>query len=120
MLELLQPTIVSNQRRSNLIVFLAKVCETKEHAEAFLKGSMYANRLSYFKNLEGAYGRGDEYEGAIMPLLMIRLYAKGHGPDHRRSSKQHHNDRRGSCCSGYRESQMVRSLECILHVCGPI
>ena len=52
-----------------MIVFLAKVFEKKEHAEAFLKGSMYANRLSYFKNLEGAYGRGDEYEGAIMPPL---------------------------------------------------
>ena len=52
-----------------MIVFLAKVFEKKEHAEAFLKGSMYANRLSYFKNLGGAYGRGDEYEGAIMPPL---------------------------------------------------
>ena len=52
-----------------MIVFLAKVFEKKEHAEAFLKGSMYANRLSYFKNLRGAYGRGDEYEGAIMPPL---------------------------------------------------
>ena len=52
-----------------MIVFLAKVFEKKEHAEAFLKGSMYANRLSHFKKLEGAYGRGDEYEGAIMPPL---------------------------------------------------
>ena len=25
-----------------------------------------------------------------------------------------------SCCSGHPESQMVRSLQCILHVCGPI
>ena len=52
-----------------MIVFLAKAFEEKEHAEAFLKGSMYANRLSHFKKLEGAYGRGDEYEGAIMPPL---------------------------------------------------
>ena len=52
-----------------MIVFLAKVFEKKEHAEAFLKGSMYANRLSHFKKLEGAYGRGDDYEGVIMPPL---------------------------------------------------
>ena len=52
-----------------MIVFLAKAFEEKEHAEAFLKGSMYANRLSHFKKLEGSHGRGDEYEGAIMPPL---------------------------------------------------
>ena len=53
-----------------MIAFLAKVFNKREHAEAFLKGSMYANRLSYFKDIEGAdNARGDEFEGAIMPPL---------------------------------------------------
>ena len=63
-----------------MIVFLAKVFDKKEHAEAFLKGAMYANRLSYFKEMEGRdNARGDDYEGAILPPLgglVVELDAK--------------------------------------------
>ena len=52
-----------------MIIFLAKVFQLKEHADAFLGGEIYANRLSYFKRLEDSDVRGDRYEGAILPLL---------------------------------------------------
>ena len=52
-----------------MIFFLVKVFQKQEHAEAFLRGEMFANRLSYFKKIESHDGRGDEDEGAIMPQL---------------------------------------------------
>ena len=52
-----------------MIFFLAKIFAKKVHADAFVSGSMFANRLSYFKRIENRDGRGDEYEGAIIPEL---------------------------------------------------
>ena len=52
-----------------MIFFFAKVFAKKEHADAFVSGSLFANRLSYFKRIENRDGRGDEYEGAIIPEL---------------------------------------------------
>lgn len=52
-----------------MIFFLAKVFQQSEHTDAFLRGEMFANRLSYFKKIEGHDGRGDENEGAIMPQI---------------------------------------------------
>ena len=48
------------------IHFLVKVFEKKEYADDLLKGSLFVNRLSYFKKIEGSDGRGDKDEGAIM------------------------------------------------------
>ena len=50
-----------------MIFFLVKVFEQEAHAHDFVNGTMFANRLSHFKKLEGDEGRGDEHEGAIMP-----------------------------------------------------
>ena len=52
-----------------MIFFFAKIYEKVEHADAFIRGSLFANRLSYFKRIENLDGRGDKYEGAIMPRL---------------------------------------------------
>ena len=52
-----------------MIFFFAKIFEKKEHADDFVRGSLFANRLSYFKRIENREGRGDKYEGAIMPRL---------------------------------------------------
>ena len=52
-----------------MIVFLAKVFSEPGHADDLIKGKLYANRLSYFKNIEGDPTRGDPEEGAIMPQL---------------------------------------------------
>ena len=51
-----------------MILFLAKVFEQEKHALAFMRGDLFANRLWHFKKLEDGEHRGDEYEGAIMPL----------------------------------------------------
>ena len=61
-----------------MIQFLVKVFSEPEHADKFLRGELYARRLSWFKKLEGDEGRGDEYEAAIMPQrenLIITLAA---------------------------------------------
>ena len=50
-----------------MIHFLVKIFSEKGHAEKFLRGELYARRLSWFKRIEGDDGRGDEYEAAIMP-----------------------------------------------------
>ena len=47
------------------IIFLAKFFQEATHADDFLGGILYANRLSYFKSIEKGIGRGDEYEGGI-------------------------------------------------------
>ena len=52
-----------------MIFFFAKIYENEEHADAFVIGSLFANRLCYFKQIENRDGRGDKYEGAIMPRL---------------------------------------------------
>ena len=49
-----------------MIFFLAKFFREKEHANDFIRGQLFANRISYFKRIEGHDGRGDEDEGAIM------------------------------------------------------
>ena len=52
-----------------MIFFLAKVFDQEEYARAFMRGDIFANRLSHFKMIEDGERRGDEYEGAIMPQL---------------------------------------------------
>ena len=52
-----------------MIVYLAKVFKRQEHADRFILGEMYCNRLSWFKKLEDLDGRGDTDEGAIVPQL---------------------------------------------------
>ena len=49
-----------------MIFFLAKFFHEEEYANDFVRGRLFANRLAYFKQIEGDDGRGDEYEGAIM------------------------------------------------------
>ena len=49
-----------------LIFLLAKFFREEKHANDFVEGRLFANRLSYFKKLEGDKGRGDEDEGAIV------------------------------------------------------
>ena len=51
-----------------MIFFLVKVFQEQDHADDFIRGKMFANRLCYFKKLEDQDGRGDEEEGAIMPF----------------------------------------------------
>ena len=61
-----------------MIFFLVKFFQKKEHASDFVKGKMFANRLSHFKRIEDHDGRGDEYEGAIMSKsdsLVLKLEA---------------------------------------------
>ena len=48
------------------IFLLVKVFRKKEYAEDFVRGKMFANRLSYFKGIEDDEGRADEDEGAIV------------------------------------------------------
>lgn len=49
-----------------MIIFLVKIYQSAEHADAFVGGTMYANRLSYFKKIGDTGGvRGDADEGAI-------------------------------------------------------
>ena len=62
-----------------MIVYLAKVFEKQEHADEFIRGEMYCKSLAWFKMLEDGDGRGDTYEGAIVPQLeglVITLEAK--------------------------------------------
>ena len=49
-----------------MIHFLVKVFSEQDHADKFLRGEVYARRLSWFKKLEGDDERADEYEAAIM------------------------------------------------------
>ena len=62
-----------------MIFFLAKFFHEQEYANGFVRGRLFANRLPYFKQIEGDDGRGDEYEGAIMSGsndLTVTLTAK--------------------------------------------
>ncbi len=42
--------------------YFARVFAQNAHAEAFMKGRLYANRVSYFRKIEDDTERGDEYE----------------------------------------------------------
>lgn len=56
-----------------------KVFKEKQYADSFIRGELYANRLSWFKKIEASDGRGDEYEGAAMlqrDNLVIKLTAR--------------------------------------------
>ena len=66
----------------SLIFFLCKFFEKDKYASDFLKGKLYANRLSYFRNLEepDRVRRSDQHEGIIawgQPGL-IRVEINGH------------------------------------------
>ena len=52
-----------------MIFYMAKVFNKLEHADKFIQGEMYCNRLSWFKKLEDRDGRGDTDEGAIVLQL---------------------------------------------------
>ena len=49
-----------------MIHFLMKIYAEKQHADSFRSGELYANRLSWFREIEDTEGRGDEYEGAAL------------------------------------------------------
>ena len=48
------------------IYLLVKLFSDQDHANRFLRGELYARRLSWFKNLAGDYERGDEHEAAAV------------------------------------------------------
>ena len=50
----------------------ARVFAQNAHAEAFMKGRLYANRVSHFRKIEDDSERGDEYEATklLMPSEM--------------------------------------------------
>ncbi|MGM0582965.1 MAG: hypothetical protein ACQETL_19975 [Bacteroidota bacterium] len=52
---------------SKTIFFFVKVFSKKNHAEDFLRGTLYSNRLAFFKKLEEAVqaNRGDKHEALI-------------------------------------------------------
>lgn len=52
-----------------MIFFLVKIFEEKKYADDLMRGKMFANRLSNFKKIEDGEGRGDAFEGAVMPQL---------------------------------------------------
>ncbi len=61
------------------IFFLAKFFDRKQYADDFLQGKLFLNSLRYFKDIEGADGRGDQNEGAIVNPLqdgILKLTAK--------------------------------------------
>jgi hypothetical protein len=52
---------------SKTIFFFVKVFDRQEYAEDFVKGNLFANRLSFFRKYEeeGAGNRGDKHEGVV-------------------------------------------------------
>ena len=50
-----------------MILYFVKFFSKKKHAHDFMQGKVYANRLSYFKDIEGKddSGRADRHEGVI-------------------------------------------------------
>lgn len=52
--------------------YFARVFAQNAHAEAFVKGRLYANRVSYFRKIEDDPDRGDKYEAAqlLNPVKM--------------------------------------------------
>lgn len=47
-------------------LFLLKIVEKQEYALSLLQGEIYANRLAYFRGLEGDQEREDHSEGVIL------------------------------------------------------
>ena len=62
-----------------MIFFFVKFFKEKLHANQFVGGKLYANRLSYFKGIEYS-NRGDKHEGAIL-LQPDRTRIKINGRD---------------------------------------
>lgn len=55
------------RKRVGMVIYmLVKVFSEQDHADRFLRGELYARRLSWFKNLEGDEERGDEQEAAAV------------------------------------------------------
>jgi hypothetical protein len=52
---------------SKTIFFFVKIFDEKKYAMDFIKGKLFSNRLSYFRNLEESQGanRGDKNEGVV-------------------------------------------------------
>ena len=48
------------------LMLLVKVFSESRYAENFIRGNLYARRLTHFKRIEDTDGRGDEYEGAVL------------------------------------------------------
>ena len=64
------------------IWYFVKFCEKEEYADDFMKGSLYLNRLSYYKAMEDSDdGRADKYEAAAAwlqpPDVNIKLSIDG-------------------------------------------
>jgi hypothetical protein len=55
------------KKSCRVIFFFVKVFSAAEHADAFLDGQLYCNRLSYFKGLEDQeeHTRSDAHEGVV-------------------------------------------------------
>ena len=53
--------------KKKVMLFFVKFFSRKKYARAFMQGKVYANRLSYFKSIEGTdySGRADRHEGVI-------------------------------------------------------
>lgn len=48
------------------VFFLAKFFKNERHAEQLIRGRLYANKLSYFRAIEGDAARNDTYEGVTL------------------------------------------------------
>ena len=55
------------QNARSYIFFLSKFFSEEQHAEQFMRGRLYANRLGYFRELESDSVRADAHEG-VSPL----------------------------------------------------
>lgn len=53
--------------KEKIILFFVKFFSKKKYVRDFIQGKIYANRLSYFKDIEGMddSGRADKHEGVI-------------------------------------------------------
>ncbi len=62
------------------IFTLMKICKEESHADSFLSGRMYMNRLSYFARIEDQDQRSDKHEGlsSWMQPDQIQLHFGGH------------------------------------------
>lgn len=67
---------------SKTIFFFVKIFSEKSYAEEFLKGSLYSNRLAFFKKLDetAQANRGDKHEAVVgwYQPDQIRLVLNGH------------------------------------------
>ena len=58
-----------------MMFFLARFFTEEKHADQFMRGSLYANRLAYFRDLEGDPSRSDAYEGVGLMRGELELSA---------------------------------------------